>query len=736
MALFPLKLPPGTLRNGTRYQARDRWHDAQLIRFLEGTIRPLGGWERLQANDADLVTNSSGVLTLTLIPSDTETVTIDARVYTFQTVLTDVDGNVLIGATASASIDNLVAAIGLGAGSGTLYAASTTLHATASAIAGENDTMYVEAKTVGDQALATTETLSGGSWDSTTLEANRTRAIIGWQDDAAGVNYVGIGTNAKIYTFTQGIRTDRTPDDLVTGGIDTTITTGAYGQGAYGAGGYGSGDPAQGVSTEAACWSLDTFGDFLVGVLNPSDGTLWKFDPATDTYMTGVGGAPTGTLTLAGNAADTETVTMDGKVYTFQTVLTDVDGNVLIGAAATDSIDNLIAAINLGAGGGSTYAASTTLHPSMTAAVGAGDTMVATAKASGDSSLLLATTETLATAGSAWAAAVLTHTRPIDNVGLVVTEDRFLFALGADGNPRQVRWPDQESLTDWTATSANQAGNLILAGEGIIMTGRRGRKETLVWTDQDLWAFRFIGGTLVYGKEQIGTNCGIISRKAVAGLGGKWIWMGHRGFFIYDGQVRDLPSDVSDDIFKDFNRAQRHKCWATSLHAFGEVIFFYPSGGSAEPNRYVIYNHRERHWTNGSMTRLSGMDIGPLEYPMMADQTYVYDHERGTAHAGAATPFLDSGPMEIGNGDQIVMVRQVYPDEATLAGQQLGNVDVRFFTAFYPSETELTQGPFTLANPTPTRFSARQTRVRFTEILAGDWRIGIVRLEGEKGGLR
>ena len=108
---------------------------------------------------------ATGILTLTGLPLDTETVTIDAKVYTFQTVLTDVDGNVLIGATASDSIDNLIAAIGLGAGSGTTYAASMTLHPTASAAAGAGDTMVATGK-VSDETskVASTETLTNGSW--------------------------------------------------------------------------------------------------------------------------------------------------------------------------------------------------------------------------------------------------------------------------------------------------------------------------------------------------------------------------------------------------------------------------------------------------------------------------------------------------------------------------------------------------------------------------------------------
>ena len=38
----------------------------------------------------------------------------------------------------------------------------------------------------------------------------------------------------------------------------------------------------------------------------------------------------TGTLTLTANPLNTETVTIDGKVYTFQTSMTDVDGNQII----------------------------------------------------------------------------------------------------------------------------------------------------------------------------------------------------------------------------------------------------------------------------------------------------------------------------------------------------------------------------------------------------------------------
>jgi len=41
---IPLKLPPGIYRNGTEYQSAGRWFDANLVRWFENTLRPMGGW--------------------------------------------------------------------------------------------------------------------------------------------------------------------------------------------------------------------------------------------------------------------------------------------------------------------------------------------------------------------------------------------------------------------------------------------------------------------------------------------------------------------------------------------------------------------------------------------------------------------------------------------------------------------------------------------------------------------
>lgn len=113
-----------------------------------------------------------GTLALTGQPLDTETVTIGAQTYTFVATLVGAD-DVLIGATVSDSLDNLIAAINNAAGEGTLYGTGTVLNADVTAAVGSlADSMDVTSKVVGvaGNSVATTETLTNGSWGAATLQ--------------------------------------------------------------------------------------------------------------------------------------------------------------------------------------------------------------------------------------------------------------------------------------------------------------------------------------------------------------------------------------------------------------------------------------------------------------------------------------------------------------------------------------------------------------------------------------
>lgn len=89
-----------------------------------------------------------------------------------------------------------------------------------------------------------------------------------------------------------------------------------------------------------------------------------------------------GTLSASGPITNSEDVMLDTKTYIIETALTNTDGNVLQGATEVETLANLAAAITLGTGKGTLYAADTTLHPTVTAE-SSGNMLTATAKAPG-----------------------------------------------------------------------------------------------------------------------------------------------------------------------------------------------------------------------------------------------------------------------------------------------------------------------------------------------------------------
>jgi hypothetical protein len=102
-----------------------------------------------------------------------ETVTIGAVTYTWRAAPTTVANEVKVGATAADSITNLVAAIGAGTGSGSLYGSGTVVHPTVEVVSSTATTVVLRAKTGGTagNSLASTETMTNASFPGATFNS-------------------------------------------------------------------------------------------------------------------------------------------------------------------------------------------------------------------------------------------------------------------------------------------------------------------------------------------------------------------------------------------------------------------------------------------------------------------------------------------------------------------------------------------------------------------------------------
>lgn len=124
-------------------------------------------------------------------------------------------------------------------------------------------------------------------------------------------------------------------------------------------------------------------------------------------------------LTFTGNAADNETVTIGATEYTFKETLAAAY-DVLIGASASDTIDNLIAAINKATGEGTTYGTGTVANASCSAVKADTDKLVATARTKGVAGNSIVIGKTVANA--TWASGAVVLSGGVDGTVGVLNE--------------------------------------------------------------------------------------------------------------------------------------------------------------------------------------------------------------------------------------------------------------------------------------------------------------------------
>ena len=269
---------------------------------------------------------------------------------------------------------------------------------------------------------------------------------------------------------------------------------------------------------------------------------------------------------------------------------------------------------------------------------------------------------------------------------LVSDLDRHIIVFGANTigtttqDPLLIRFGSQESLTDFTPTATNTAGDLRLSSGSTFVQAVETKQQILVYTDRSLFSMRFIGPPFTFGLQELSKNITIASPKAAVAVDDAVFWMGKDTFYLYAGQTQQIPCTVRDKVFLDFNVQQQDKVVAGVNSKWGEIWWFYPSASSEENDKYVIYNYLEKTWYYGTLTRTAWHDRGIRQFPIAAGPSYLFEHENGNDDDGSAmTASIESSQIDIGDGYQFTFIKQLIPD-ITFAGSTstTGNPSANF----------------------------------------------------------
>ena len=311
-----------------------------------------------------------------------------------------------------------------------------------------------------------------------------------------------------------------------------------------------------------------------------------------------------------------------------------------------------------------------------------------------------------------------------DALAVVTTDERFIVALGVDGDPRRVAFCDGENRTTWTPASTNRAREILIQSNGVLMCGTKVSGGTLLFTTHDIHFMRYIGLPDVYQIKRAGTECGIIGKHAFAAVDQTAYWMGVNAFWVWMGYAEPLQCSIQDDVFKNINETYRSKVWCWHNSADGEVWFFYPRGSATECSHAAIFSYRgQPHWNHVTLARNCGFPAGTFSTPVMVTSAGVANkHEFGYSYASAERYIL-TGPFEISNGGSLLFIDEIIPDELVQ-----GDLSVYFYIREYPTDPETTFGPFTGGDRMIIEAPGRAIRM---EIRASsgvsDFRIGTMR---------
>ena len=260
---------------------------------------------------------------------------------------------------------------------------------------------------------------------------------------------------------------------------------------------------------------------------------------------------------------------------------------------------------------------------------------------------------------------------------LVSDQDRHVIAFGCDGlgatstttkgneiqDPLLIRFSSQENPVDFFPTATNTAGDLRLGGGSTFVQAVETKQQILVFTNKTLHSMKFIGPPFTFGLQELSKNITIMSPASAVAVEDVVFWMGVDTFYIYAGGTQQLPCTVKDKVFLDFNFNERDKVHVGVNSEFSEVIWFYPKEGSSTVNAYVIYNYAEKVWYYGTLNRDAWIDRGIRTFPIATGNSLLYNHELTNDDDGSAmTSFIESGPMDMGDGDKFVSIKQMLPD--------------------------------------------------------------------------
>tara|TARA_R110002126_G_scaffold78923_3_gene196250 strand:- start:75 stop:1925 length:1851 start_codon:yes stop_codon:yes gene_type:complete len=344
---------------------------------------------------------------------------------------------------------------------------------------------------------------------------------------------------------------------------------------------------------------------------------------------------------------------------------------------------------------------------------------------------------------------------PIQATQMLVSQNqKILLAFGANDygfttfNPLLIRWSDIDNPLNWTPTIENSAGFLQLPSGSRIVCASRVRQEILVWTTSILYSLQFTGTNDIFAYQQLADNISIISPRAKATANNTTYWMGLDKFYMYNGTITTLPTQLRNHVFNNLNFEQADQIISGTNEGWNEIWWFYPSANSNQNDSYVIWNHVELVWYYGTIDRSAWIDSPLRQYPQsVRTDGYYYNQEQGCDDDTLPmASYIISSDTDLQDGEHLMLIKRIIPD-VDFSGSTAENPEVlitmrprNFPGGAYqsePSEPVIQTAVNQYTDQVFLRARARQMGFKIESVNLGvKWQLGAPRIDGRPDGIR
>jgi hypothetical protein len=733
MPLTKIKFAPGIDKQDTSVGAEGRWVDSDNVRFRYGLPEKVGGWQSLLtdtivgvARKQHAFVDTDGNRYVAIGTDKFLLIYFEGQLFDITPLKADITGATI------ATVD----------GSPTCTITTSSAHNIS----------------VGDIVL----------FDSVTLPGGTGYTAADFEDKNFQVISVPSPTT---FTINQSSNASAT---VATGGSITLKPYEPVGPAAQSYG-YGFGISQWGGSVTGSATST------LNGGIVAADTTIALTDASSFTASNGQ--VLIGNFS-SGNYASTSELVNYAAVSTnnLTTCSRSQDGTTAPSSTATGTT---VTESTLWSGWGEAVNASTvTLEPGLWSLSNFGEVLVATVANGKTFTWNAGITARLTTRASTTTSGFSTSNNPTaTRVTLISPTTRHLIHFGTEttiGTPSTqddmfIRFSVDEDINNYTPEATNTAGTQRLQDGTKIMGALVAKENILVWTDNALYAMKFVGAPFTFGFEQVGTNCGLIGKNAAIEIDGVAYWMGNNGFFSFDGTVNSLPCSVEDFVYDDIDTTKGQQICAGINNLFTEVVWWYPTASATYNDRYVVYNYGQDNaslpmgnWYTGTNTnsiRTTWIDslVFPKPYataynsstdgtfPVVVGQTglgrsVLFEHEIGTDQVNpdgsttALTSFVQSFSFSLqkDQSEIFLAMRRFLPNFKVLTGNNNVTIAVSDFPATDATATALS--PFTITSSTTkvdTRARGRYASIKIENTGSGEsWRFGTFQVDLQPDGRR